>query len=78
VGVSVDAQRRDVTLFADQLKPDWTLLYDGRGYDGADAKAYDVRRLPALWVCDRKGARRYYNLAGADLLRAVTGLLKEK
>lgn len=78
VGVSVDLERKELLHFADELKPDWPLLFEGKGYDGAAAKAYDVRRLPSLWVCDRKGALRYHNLAGADLRRAVERLLQEK
>ncbi len=78
VGISVDLERKELGHFLDELKPDWPLLFDGKGYDGAAAKAYDVRRLPSLWVYDRKGQLRYHNLAGADLRRAVERLLQEK
>lgn len=77
-GISVDLQKKDLDLFTTQGKIDWPLHFDGKGYDGAAAKAYDVRRLPALWVIDRKGRLRFHNLAGADLRRATSGLLQER
>lgn len=78
LGISLDAEKKDVVAFSSQERPDWPLLFDGKGFDGAAARAYDVRRLPALWVLDRKGRLRYYNLAGTDLRRAIAGLIQEK
>lgn len=78
VGISLDAEKKDLVAFSSQERPDWPLLFDGKGFDGAAARAYDVRRLPALWVLDRKGRLRYYNLAGTDLRRAIAGLIQEK
>jgi len=78
LGVSMDLEKKDLAAFMVQERPDWPVLHDGKGYDGAAARAYDVRRVPALWVVDRKGRLRYHNLAGADLRRAIAGLLQEK
>lgn len=78
VGVSMDLEKKDVVAFSSQERPEWPLLHDGKGYDGGAAKAYDVRRVPAMWVVDRQGKLRYYNLAGPDLRRAISGLLQEK
>ncbi|HEX7900498.1 MAG TPA: tetratricopeptide repeat protein [Planctomycetota bacterium] len=78
LGVSVDLDRKDLAAFAARERPDWPLLHDGKGYDGGAARAYDVRRVPSLWICDRKGRLRYHNLAGPDLRRAIAGLLQEK
>jgi TolA-binding protein/peroxiredoxin len=77
LGISVDRDRRDVLRFKDEFGADWPLLFDGKGYDGAAALAWDVRRLPTLWLLDRKGRLRYFNLAGEDLRRAATKLLQE-
>jgi TolA-binding protein len=78
VGISVDRDRRDPLRFKDEFGISWPLLFDGKGYDGEAARAYDVRLLPSLWVADRKGRLRFHNLAGADLRRAVAKLLQEK
>lgn len=77
-GVSMDLDKKDLASFTTEEKPDWPILHDGKGYDGAAARAFDVRRLPSLWVVDRKGRLRYHNLAGQDLKRAISGLLQEK
>ena len=78
VGVSMDLDRKEAMAFQTRERPEWPLLHDGKGYDGAAARAYDVRRVPSLWICDRKGRLRYHNLAGADLRRAIAGLIQEK
>jgi TolA-binding protein/peroxiredoxin len=78
LGVSIDLDKKELLAFTSQERPEWPVLHEGKGYDGAAARAYDVRRLPSLWVCDRKGRLRYHNLAGPDLRRAIAGLLQEK
>jgi TolA-binding protein len=78
LGISVDRDRRDALRYRDEVGAAWPLAFDGKGYDGAAALAWDVRRLPTLWLIDRKGKLRHFNLAGPDLRRAATKLLQEK
>ena len=77
LGVSLDRDRRGAQRLKEEFSIDWPLLFDGKGYDGPAALAWDVRRLPALWLVDKKGRLRHFNLAGADLRRAATKLLQE-
>ena len=77
LGVSLDRERRAAQRLKEEFSIDWPLLFDGKGYDGPAALAWDVRRAPSLWLIDKKGRVRAYNLAGADLRRAATKLLQE-
>lgn len=77
LGVSLDRERRAAQRLKEEFSIDWPLLFDGKGYDGSAALAWDVRRLPSLWLIDKRGRLRHFNLAGADLRRAATKLLQE-
>lgn len=76
-GVSLNTDRQDALNFRDLQKVSWPILFDGRGYDGALAREFDVRGLPALIVLDKTGKMRYFNIAGKDLENAVSRLLPE-
>lgn len=77
VGISLDADRRDVLRLRDELKVGWPLCFDGRQDRGDAARAFEVARPPARYLFDKRGRARFYNLKGPDLRRAVEKLLKE-
>lgn len=77
-GVSLNTDRQDALNFRDLQKISWPILFDGRGYDGALAREFDVRGLPALVVLDKAGKMRYFNIAGKDLENVVARLLREE
>jgi TolA-binding protein/peroxiredoxin len=78
LGVSVNAERRDLSWFLTEAKVDWPIHFDGKGYEGRLARLYEVRMVPALSVIDRKGHLRFFNVAGRDLRNALAKLLEEK
>jgi TolA-binding protein/peroxiredoxin len=78
MGVSVNADKKELSLFLTEAQVDWPVHADGRGYDGKLAKLYDARVLPALTVIDRRGKTRFFNVAGRDLRNCVAKLLEEK
>jgi len=78
LGVSVNADRKDLLLFTTEAKVDWPVHFDGKGTEGRLARLYEVRTLPALWVIDRKGRLRFFNVAGRDLRNSIAKLLEEK
>jgi peroxiredoxin len=55
LGISVDISidRADRAVKAKGLS--WPQLADGKGFDGAIAKAYRIEGTPALFVLDRAG-----------------------
>lgn len=77
LGVSISRDRRDFEIFRQAVNPPWTLFYDGEGIDGKIARFFNLRGLPSLWVLDRKGRFRFYNVAQLDLRHALSRLLDE-
>lgn len=77
-GVSLNTDRQDALNFKDLQRISWPILFDGRGYDGALARQFNVRGLPALIVLDKAGRMRYFNVAGKDLENVVARLLREQ
>lgn len=75
-GVSLNPDRLDALNFRDLQKVSWSILFDGRGFDGTLARQFDVRGLPALIVLDKTGKMRYFNIAGKDLENVVARLLR--
>lgn len=78
LGVSVNPDAKDLSLFVSEMKVDWPIHLDPKGYDGKLARLYDARLLPSLTVIDRKGRIRFFNLAHRDLRNGIAKLLEEK
>lgn len=78
VGVSVDTDEKNLEAFVADLGIDWTIVKDGKPFEGKLAKAHGVRALPWLTVFDRKGRARFFNLGGRDLRGAVERLVQER
>jgi TolA-binding protein len=77
-GVSINLERKDYEQFKEKHQIDWPTYYDGKGLDGKLARLWNVRGLPSLWVVDRRGKFRFFNIAGKDLRNSIEKLLQEK
>ncbi len=78
VGVSVTPRRNSFEQFCELHSIPWSTFWDGEGMNGKLARMYSVRGLPSLWVLDRRGRTRFFNLSGRNLHIAVETLLAEK
>lgn len=78
VSVSVDTDEAKLKTFTSEMGVDWTVVRDGKPFEGTLAKAHGVRALPWITVFDRKGRARFFNLGGRDLRLAVETLSEEK
>ncbi|MDD3625971.1 MAG: TlpA disulfide reductase family protein [bacterium] len=78
VGVSLDSKLESMNKFIAENKMPWRQIADGKGWDAAFAKYYNIRSIPATFLIDKKGIIRYMNLRREDLGTAVEELLKEK
>jgi peroxiredoxin/TolA-binding protein len=78
VGISIDKGREKFEQWKTIKGIPWPVYLDGNGLQGTIARQYSVRGLPALWVLDRKGRARFYNISGRDLRIAIDTLLQEK
>jgi hypothetical protein len=55
VGVSVDINVSRVDQTVKEKQMTWSILADGKGFDGPIATAYHVQGTPELFVLDRAG-----------------------
>jgi peroxiredoxin len=55
LGISVDVSLARVDRTVKSKGMTWPQLADGKGFDGAIAKAYRIQGTPALFVLDREG-----------------------
>ena len=55
VGISVDSSVEPVDAVVKDKKIPWTIMADGKGFDGPNPTAYHVQGTPDLFVLDRAG-----------------------
>ena len=77
LGVATEKGRDRFDQFKTIQQIPWTVYLDGNGLQGPIARKYSVRGLPSLWVLDRKGRARFFNISGRDLRLAIDKLLQE-
>jgi peroxiredoxin len=77
LGVCLDREldRARLVRFVANRGMVWPQLHDGRGWDGAAARAYGVDALPSSVLVDRDGRIHRVDLRGRELHRALASLL---
>jgi thiol-disulfide isomerase/thioredoxin len=76
VGVSLDAtEPRRFASWTRRHDITWPQVRDGRGYNGALARAFDVEELPSTALFDRDGRLAARDLRGEPLEAAIRRLL---
>jgi peroxiredoxin len=55
LGISVDTQLAAVEQFLQRRKLPWRQVCDGQSFRGANARKYDVSRVPSTFLLDREG-----------------------
>jgi len=75
VGLSLDADRETVAKYVDEKAIAWPVCHLEGGWQSTVVGQYGVNALPELWLYDRSGVLRHYNLRGEELRRAVEELL---
>jgi peroxiredoxin len=77
VGISLDDNKPAVEKFVRQEAVAWPQVCDGRGWQSAVARQFDINAIPALWLIDRSGKLRDLS-AREGLAQRVESLLAEK
>ena len=55
----------------------WLISFSGEAWLDANAKMYNVNSIPSVWLVDKKGVLRYFDIHGEDIEKAVLKLLAE-
>ena len=78
IGISLDQDKDKALSYVEKNDLRWPVSWLERGYLGEPAKQYMVNSLPSMWLIDRSGVLRQFNLKGVELRKAVAMLLSEK
>lgn len=78
IGISFDRQQDKARLedFIKENKMTWPQFFDGKFWQNKFAEEFEIHRIPAMWLVDKKGNLRDLN-ARADLEAKVEKLLAE-
>jgi len=77
VGVSLDQDKAKALAYIEKNDIQWPVSWLERGYLDEPAKQYMVNSLPSMWLIDRNGVLRHFNVKGDELRDAVAMLLSE-
>ena len=78
IGISLDRSRDDLTGYIKENSLEWPITYSGDGWKDATAALYGVRSIPSIWLIDRKGTLRHFDLREKALHKAIAELIAEK
>jgi hypothetical protein len=77
VGINSDKDLRALQSVMEREQITWPSWFDGGSTSGPIASAYRVTSWPSIFVLDPTGVIRFKDVRGADLDKAVDGLLEE-
>ena len=77
VGVNTDPDLRATVKTFDYLQLDWRNFWD-KNNRGKITTAWQIRRWPSVFILDEKGVIRYKDIAGKEIDKALTAMMKER
>ena len=77
LSVSLDESREKFDSFLKKEPLPWKHVYSGKGWQDDLVALYEVESVPFLFLVDRKGNMRYFDVRGEQLAKAVERLVKE-
>ena len=77
LGISLDQDRTVLAKNVADLKLDWPIAFDGKGWDSPLVRGPGINALPTVWVLDRQGRLRTLNVR-SNLESIIERLLREK
>jgi len=77
LSISLDDNREKLEAFLAAHPMPWNTVFSGKGWNDDTVKLYEILSIPALWLVDKQGVLRYFDVRGEDLKAAVEKLLTE-
>jgi len=78
VGISLDSSIKKAEDFTKQARLQWKHSCSGKEWQDETVGLYGVNSLPSLWVVDRKGILRSFDVKGEELREVIAALLSEQ
>jgi thiol-disulfide isomerase/thioredoxin len=75
VGLSLDAKLESASRYVKEKRIPWPICHLEQGWKDPVVTLYGVNALPDLWLYDRTGTLRHYNVRGEALRHALEALL---
>jgi thiol-disulfide isomerase/thioredoxin len=77
ISISLDSDRDTLDTFIQEQELNWHFAFSGEGWSDPNAKLYHVNSIPSIWLVDKKGTLRYFDVRGEELAKAVKHLVEE-
>ncbi len=79
MGISLDRpdDLENLKKFLPENGMEWKISYSGEYWSDPTAKFYGVNSIPSVWLVDKKGVLRYFDMHGEELVEKVNELLAE-
>ena len=78
LSISLDSSIKKAGDFIKQAQLQWKHSCSGKEWQDETVRLYGVNSLPSLWVVDKKGILRSFDIKGEELRRVITALLSEQ
>ncbi|MBI3097020.1 MAG: redoxin domain-containing protein [Planctomycetes bacterium] len=75
LGISLDEDRETLSKFLATEGMTWPQYFDGKGWDNALARLFEVESIPRTFLLDAEGNVRHVNVRGDALAAAVDALM---
>ena len=78
ISISLDSDREKLETFIREQELTWHFVFSGEGWNDPHAKLYQVNSIPSIWLVDKKGILRYFDVRGEELAETVKNLVEEQ
>jgi hypothetical protein len=77
VAISLDKKISSMQALAKEYAADWTVCWDGQGWNSPVAREYGINAVPTAWLLDAQGVLRTLNIL-EDLPNQLLDLEKKR
>lgn len=78
IGISLDSSEVKLKEYIKQNNLEWKMSCSGQIWNDPTVVRYGVNSIPSLWLIDKKGFLRSFDLKGEELRKAIIELLTEQ
>ena len=77
IGINLDEDREKLDRFFEKEPLPWKHIHSGKGWSDEIARMYEVNSNPYLFLVDRNGIMRYFDVRAEELAEAIARLIEE-
>ncbi|MGD8781423.1 MAG: redoxin domain-containing protein [Ignavibacteria bacterium] len=80
IGISLDNKDAETKIkeFMEEYGIQWQITYSGDAWYDKTVELYGVNSIPSVWLVDKKGNLRYFDIHGDELKEKISELVAEK